>query len=390
MYLGVPVSDFVRVVRVVAGWGLRPPQFAGARPSARRLANLYRMIWEANRLCMRPRSYPVRLCIESTGACNLSCPHCFTGAGEIGRPRRAVPLALYHRLLEELGDYLWQIELCNWGEPILNRDTVPMIAAAVQRGISTLISTNFSVPFDIQRAEALVTSGLQVLGVSIDGARQETYEQYRVGGVLPTVLHNCQLMTQAKQRLGSATPRMVWAFHIFPFNREDVEPARARAAELGMEFHASRGRVVGEDWDPDARMVPHEHVEPAPCPFLWHSAVVFSDGGVAPCRGSFFPHDDMGTMKIGSAAAPFRDIWNGERFQLARRFYQHRTGTEAERQHICFNCPHTIDYQHYRSHRRTGGTREEWSPSITSNRRYNYFWSRRPAGAPERPRVPRH
>jgi MoaA/NifB/PqqE/SkfB family radical SAM enzyme len=210
------------------------------------------MMWEATWLRTRLRSYPVRLCVESTGACNLSCPHCFTGAGEIGRPRRAVSSELYHSLLTELGDYLWQVEFCNWGEPLLNRETVPMIAAAAQRGISTLICTNFSVPFDAARAEALVASGLHVLGVSIDGARQETYEQYRVGGVLDTVLRNCANVVEAKRRLGRSTPRLIWAYHVFPFNREDVEPARNLATGLGMDFHASRGRVVGEDWDPDA------------------------------------------------------------------------------------------------------------------------------------------
>lgn len=385
----LPLSDFARVARYLASWGLRPPQFEGARPTARRLGNLYHMMWEATWLRTRLRSYPVRLCVESTGACNLSCPHCFTGAGEIGRPRRAVPSELYHSLLTELGDYLWQIEFCNWGEPLLNRETVPMIAAAARRGISTLICTNFSVPFDAERAEALVASGLHVLGVSIDGARQETYEQYRVGGVLNTVLRNCELVMQAKRRLNSSTPRLIWAFHVFPFNREDVELARNLATGLGMDFHASRGRVVGEDWDPDALLMPHEHVEPAPCPFLWHTATVFSDGGVAPCRGSFFPQDDMGTLTPGRTPAAFRDIWNGDRFQLARRFYGRREGTDTERQHICFGCPHTIDHEHYRSHVQNGGTRAQWSPTINSNRRYNYFWNRRPPGAPERPRVRR-
>src|SRR5262249_23165588 len=140
--------------------------FEGARPTARRLANFYLMTWESFRAKTRLRSYPVKLCVESTGACNLSCPHCFTGAGEGGRPRRAVSRDLYRRLLDELGDYLWEIELHNWGEPLLNRETVPMITDAVRRGIATQICTNFSVPFDTQRAEALVASGLHVLGVS--------------------------------------------------------------------------------------------------------------------------------------------------------------------------------------------------------------------------------
>ena len=131
--------------------------------------------------------------------------------------------------------------------------------AARGRGLSTMFNTNFSMPFDAARAEALVRSGLTMLGVSIDGARQASYEQYRVKGRLELVVRNCRLVADAKRRLGSATPRMNWSFHLFPFNVGDVADAEAQAAALGMEFHVARGRVVGPDWDPEERFVAHEH-----------------------------------------------------------------------------------------------------------------------------------
>ena len=50
-----------------------------------------------------------------------------------------------------------------------------MVREASARGISTTTSTNFSIPFDAARAEAVVASGLDVLGVSLDGrARRRT------------------------------------------------------------------------------------------------------------------------------------------------------------------------------------------------------------------------
>src|SRR2546425_1069881 len=42
---------------------------------------------------------------------------------------------------------------------------------------------NFSLPFDRARAEHLVASGLSELNVAVDGARQETYERYRVRAI---------------------------------------------------------------------------------------------------------------------------------------------------------------------------------------------------------------
>ncbi|TFH26114.1 MAG: radical SAM protein, partial [Myxococcales bacterium] len=158
-------------------------------------------------------------------------------------------LELYRKLLAELGDYLCELEFYNWGEPLLCKSINTMVQEASRRGISTTISTNFSIPFDEQKAERLVASGLTVLGVSIDGARQESYEQYRVRGDLETVLHNCRLVREAKRRLGSETPRMIWEFHIFPHNVDDIEAVRSMSRELGMEAAIGKGWVIGADWD---------------------------------------------------------------------------------------------------------------------------------------------
>ena len=46
---------------------------------------------------------------------------------------------------------------------------------------------------------------------------------------------------------------------MFSHNVGEVDEARAMAAELGMDFGAARGRVVGPDWDPEARWIPRTH-----------------------------------------------------------------------------------------------------------------------------------
>jgi hypothetical protein len=86
------------------------------------------------------------------------------------------------KLLVELGDYFLEVELHNWGEPLLSKFIYTMIEEAHAIGIWTNVSTNFSIPFEPADAERLVASGLSVLGVSIEGARQETHEQHRVKG----------------------------------------------------------------------------------------------------------------------------------------------------------------------------------------------------------------
>src|SRR5262249_51943311 len=142
---------------------LQHPGYEGTRVTPRRLLNLWLNRWEHHRVHTRLRSRPVKLIVEVTNVCNLGCPACFTGDGQVGRARGHLSPELYDRVIRELAPYLWRVEFCNWGEPLLGRHLYPMIEQATAHGVSSLISTNFSVPFDAERAERLVSSGLTVL-----------------------------------------------------------------------------------------------------------------------------------------------------------------------------------------------------------------------------------
>jgi len=361
-----------------------PPWGRTARRTPKRLCNLYRNRWEHWRGHTSLRSYPIKLIVEPTNVCNLQCPYCFTGDGQTGRERSTMSLALYQKMLDELGDYLFEVEAFNWGEPLLSRHIYTMVADAAARGIATTVNTNFSLPFDAEKAERLVRSGLSALRVSIDGARQETYEKYRVGGKLSTVLANCGLVIAAKRQLGLETPQLIWEYHVFPHNVGDVEDARAIAVRLGMEFLPFKGQVPGEEWGMgDGWHFCHEP-RPMPCVSLWAIAVVHNDGGVAPCNGTFYREDDLGRLAIRPGelgAASFREVWNGPRFQAGRRFFSSRRGSAEEREIVCFNCPNTRSYEEWMKHRIRGGAPESFRIRYGTNEIWNYFWNRRPASA---------
>jgi pyruvate-formate lyase-activating enzyme len=360
---------------------LKPPTYGGYKLTLKRLLNVYRARYEQLRGRVVLRSYPIKLTIEPTNLCNLRCPACFTGVGEVGRPRSVMSPDLYRKLLDELGDYLFLVEFGSWGEPLLSKHLEAMIEDASRRGIATLISTNLSLPFDAARAERFVTSGLTIFGVSIDGARQETYQQYRVRGNLDTVLANCRLVLAAKKRLQSKTPRVVWGFHVFEHNLGDIELARSMAKELDIDIEYVKGWVVGKEWDRGGTLKFFVDPHPARCDFLWQFAVVNNDGGVAPCCGTFYREDDMGQIALNPAAigaSTFREVWNGPQFQQARKLYLARTGPEAVRRSVCFDCPQTVMWERWQRHVATGGTRECFDPGYTMNDHFNYFFARRP------------
>lgn len=357
---------------------VRPARYPGLRLTPRRLANFY--LVRLQRLLGQTRlvGYPLVLTIEAANVCNLRCPYCFTGAGATTRNLRFFPLPLYERLLRELGDHLLEVEFHNWGEPLLNRRLCRLIQSASGRGISTIVSTNFSLPFDGSRAEALVSSGLAILGVSIDGASQETYEQYRVGGDFRTVIDNVRLVKEAKERIGSISPRLIWSYHVFEHNLHEIEPARTLALELGMEFSASKGWVAGAERVSDGECKFFKDPTADRCEMLWERAVVQADGGVSPCDGAFFREDDFGSV----THMRFREVWNNREFRQARSLFRSGRFCGDGANLVCHDCPETLTHQDYVKHLARGGNRTPFKPRFTANDGFNHFFSRRPPADP--------
>lgn len=378
----------------------RPParavwvDYDRVRLTPARLYNLHLAVRESDQNRVKLRSRPVKLVIEASNVCNLECPGCFTGVGENGRVRSHISFDLFKQTLDEQASRLCQVEFYNWGEPLLNKSIYRMIEEAHKRGLSTLISTNFSLPYDEARADALVKSGLQSLTVSCDGATQEVYEQYRRGGNLDLVFRNVRLVAEAKKRLGSATPQIMWGWHTFPHNHHEIEKARQMAPGLGFDaFHDAKAWLVEGEWDGPGKYA-SQPLAPFRCWFLWQYAVVHNDGGVSPCCASFYREDDVGQLSVTPGAKPaktFGDIWNGPEMQGARAYFDPATPLGDE-DNSCRHCPATLNWRAFVEHEAAGGTRENFQSAFKENALPVYMFNRRPkqrdTSIPLRPEKP--
>jgi len=83
----------------------------------------------------------------------------------------------------------------------------------------------------------LVRFRFQYLNVSIDGASQDTYEQYRVGGDFAEVIHNINIINDYKRKFNTPYPKLQWQFIVFGHNEHEIRKARKTAEELGMRFY---------------------------------------------------------------------------------------------------------------------------------------------------------
>ena len=90
-------------------------------------------------------------------------------------------------------------------------------------GIETQISSNLSVRlFDTDELERLVRSGLTSLHASIDWVSQEAYEAYSKNGKAEVTLKNFENIQLIKERLGSVTPHVAWAYYLNRHNQHEI------------------------------------------------------------------------------------------------------------------------------------------------------------------------
>ena len=297
--------------------------------SATKLRNLLRVELAIRRGETQGFGFPYILTVEPTNICNIACPLCPTGRGLVGREKQTLSFEGYRRIVDEIGRYVYLVNLQNWGEPLLNPETVDMVRYSHERRIFTTLSTNGN--YAPRLNEKLVDAHLDHVTFAIDGSTQETYEQYRVGGRLDRALANLRDLLAARARRGARHPFVELQFLVFDHNRDDVPAIQKLARGIGVDGLLVRA-ANGPDNEENRRHFYTWDNEKGFCPRFWYTATISSDGGLTPCCNYFDAADDFGNVfETGFAAA-----WNGERYRRNRGHVSDRE--VAKLTPICRSC----------------------------------------------------
>ncbi len=206
------------------------------------------------------RVSPSRIRLEASTHCQLKCPTCETATGEL---YQHVALGFLRfdkfKLLIDDNPQIRGIELSNFGEIFLNPHLPKIIEYAFKKDVQ-LSATNGANLNTVRDAtlEALVKFRFSHIRCSIDGASQETYEQYRVRGNFDQVMRNIDKINACKKQHCSAFPLLTWQFVVFGHNEHEIATARQMALDRDMTFETKLN--WDETWSPvrDKDMVRRE------------------------------------------------------------------------------------------------------------------------------------
>jgi wyosine [tRNA(Phe)-imidazoG37] synthetase (radical SAM superfamily) len=175
--------------------------------------------------------------LETTSYCNLKCPSCAVPMWvELGNkihyhPRLGqIPIEIIEEVFVETKDTLKQILLFNYGEPFLDNRLIEILRLAkrITPSVRIITSTNGTV-MKKSWPETIVKEGLiDSITFSIDGASQETYGKYRVGGNFDKAFKNMVEVIKYKKLYKKSAPEVIWQYILFEWNDSDSELKRAQ------------------------------------------------------------------------------------------------------------------------------------------------------------------
>ena len=306
---------------------------------------------------------PVITHIEPTSLCNLRCPLCPSGTGELTRKRTRMNFDQFRIIVDKLPTSVRMLLLWNQGEPFLVKDFMQMVSYAKQKKLYVVTSTNGHFFRNLETAKNIVQSGIDELIVSLDGADQESYQKYRIGGNLSYVVQGIRNLSASKNQMNLNKPLIHLQFILMKHNIVQREQMIDLGREMGADKLSFKTLQI-VNWQQGNQFLPEDHnltrykplIESEPlqtkrrrffaddCLRLWYSMVINCDGQVSPCC-----FDKDAEFPVGNLlSTSFASIWRGESF---KKFRQQLLDSRFELE-MCQDCTEgvrnlfteTIDY----------------------------------------------
>jgi len=291
--------------------------------------------------------YPPLLMVEPTNICNLQCPMCPSGNGDMARPRGKLDLDNFEKVMNNVGDYIYQVQFWNQGEPFINKSFLEFIKYAKTKGVMTQTSTNGHFIRSDEMAEEVIESGLDQIIFSMDGTNQETYEKYRVGGNYNLVIETLGRLARAKEKFKSKTPLIELQFLVFKHNQDEIDKiieiakknkVNRLAFKTAQVYSADQAETfLPENQDMSRYDVSGDSVTLKAeiknwCKRLWMNSTINWDGSVSPC--CFDKDAEHAFANIFENGDTFTETWRNKKYMKFRKAVMtNRKGID-----MCSNC----------------------------------------------------
>ena len=284
-----------------------------------KLAPAIKMLGMNRLLLNKALQCPQDVCIELTSACDADCIMC--PRRSISRRQGAMEFGLFCKVVDEAIEMgVPTLSLNGYGEisTLKNyRDYLAYIRSR-SRDVTIAVNTN-GMRMNEQMARDYIEFGVNVVNITIDGARAETFETIRKYLKLEQVENNVRRLIALRTQMKKTLPLVSVGMIVMEQNRPEIEEFREKwdgVADKVM-FSGLANRVGSVEWVQIDQAV---NWKKTPCFYLWSQLPIWNDGSAALCCDDWNAEASTGN----AATATLRELWTGRERQLLRE--QHSSG----------------------------------------------------------------
>lgn len=287
---------------------------------------------------------PISYSIEPTNHCNLQCPECPSGLGTLTRPLGLLKTDDFNKLIDEINDTGFYIQLFFQGEPYINKNLPEMIKYAQEKKVYVSISTNGHFVNE-KNVDLVLDNAPDKLIFSVDGLDEESYQKYRVGGTFEQADKGLRSLIKRKKERGLQKPFIEFQFIVMKQNEHQMDDVRKYCKEIGVDklvfktmqissfenalkFLPSNKKYRRYTLDDHSFKIKNEIKNH--CFALWRTSVITWDGRVVPCC---FDKDATNEIGIVNGRA-FGDVWKSAKYTDFRK----KVLSSRKSVSMCTNC----------------------------------------------------
>ncbi len=286
---------------------------------------------------------PTQVILETTNHCNLNCPYCMVGMQNelvkkngnaahdlMTRSQGIMSKDTFDNVLKNLKDFkIKKVFLHFQGEPFLNKNT-PLFAKILKdSGFEVGVFTN-GLAFNDKNIREIADANLDLIRFSIDGASKESYEKNRVGGNFNKVIENLKKVAEAHK---NKKTRIEWQFLALRNNEHEIETAKAKAEELGVNFFVKGFRETTSEFIPLNPKLRSKYLQ-KPCTDIYHQIGIYWNGDVVPCCYDVDGKEIFGNLNEAS----LNEIWKSDKYKRFRKNVNNSPNQPALEPVLCKFC----------------------------------------------------
>lgn len=256
---------------------------------------------------------PPTVYIELTDICNLECVMC----DRQGMTRKSglMKMDLFKKIIDNAAEInVPSVKLNRFGESLIHPSLGDMIKYSKDKGIPWVYFTSNATLLTEEKSRMLITSGLDSITFSFDGATPETYEKIRIKANYEKVVNNIIYFSNLRKELGRDKPRIVINTVLMRETQDEIFQVFEKWAPYVDKINVLPVGRYGnvDDLAPIQRL--SGQVKRRPCHQIFDRMMIFWDGTVTVCCA-----DINADLKVGHIQeSRIESLWKNELFSELR------------------------------------------------------------------------